>query len=134
MIDKNSHRGTLLFVAPIIVWAAYYGFLLIMGNAVSEIWVESLLMGIAPYLFLWIVSSRLPDKAKLCKAGSLIIFLLTVLTCIVKYFRSREAEEAIKMFLIPSFQVVVIWCLGLITLIGMTATYMKRKSSGRFTH
>ena len=125
-VDKSFNRGTRLFLAPIIIWAAYYGFLLIMGNAVTELWMESLLMGVAPYLFLWIISSRLRDKAKLCKVGSLIIFFLTVLTCIVKYFQSRDAEETMKMFLVPSFQAAVIWCLGLITLIGITAMYIRR--------
>lgn len=130
-IDKSFNKGTGLFIAPIIVWVANYGFLLIMGSAVTELWIESLLMGVAPYLFLWSIFSRLPDKAKLCTVGSLIIFFLTVLTCIIKYFQCRNAEEAIKMFLVPIFQVVVIWCLGLITLIGTTAMYIKRNSLSR---
>lgn len=127
-VDKSFNKGTRLFVTPIIIWVAYYGFLLIKASAFTELWIESLLIGVAPYLFLWIISFRLPDKAKLCKVASLIVFFLTVLTCIIKYFQSRDAEEAIKMFLVPFFQAVVIWCLGLITLIGITAMYVKRNS------
>lgn len=131
IIDKNFIKATALFIAPIIVWVAYYGFLLIKASAFTELWIESLLIGVAPYLFLWIISSCLPEKAKLCKVASLIIFFLTVVICIVKYFQSRNAEEVIKMFLVPFFQVVVIWCLGLITLIGTTAMYTKRNSLTR---
>ncbi len=125
---KNFAKTTGLFVVPIIIWAAYYGFLLIWTEAFTELWIESLLSAVAPYLFLWVISIRLPNKTKWCKMASVIIFPVTVLAGVIRYFQFRNADKATKIFLVPSFQVAVIWFLGVITFIGMEVMLRKYRT------
>ena len=119
IIDENLTKTTGLFAAPIIIWVSYYSFLLFNAGAFTELWIESLLSAVAPYLFLCVVSIRLPNKANLCKIASVVIFFVTVLAGVVKYFQSHNPDGAKTMFLVPSFQVAVIWFLGVIAFIGM---------------
>jgi hypothetical protein len=128
IIDKNFTKATGLFITPLIIWVAYYGFLLIKTGVFTELWIESLLSAVVPYLFLWVISFRLPDKAESCKVASVVIFFVTVLVGVIKYFQSHNADEATKMFLVPSFQVAVIWLLGVCTLIGMEVMLRKRNT------
>ena len=128
IMDKNFAKTTGLFIAPIIIWVAYYEFLLIETEASTELWIESLLSAVAPYLFLWVIYFQLPNKVKLCKVANVVIFFVTVLVGVIKYFQSHNADEATKMFLVPAFQVTVIWFLGVYTLIGMEAMLRKYRT------
>jgi hypothetical protein len=128
IIDNNFAKTTGLFIVPIIIWVAYYGFLLIETGAFTELWIESLLSTVAPYLFLWVISIRLPNKAKWCKIASVLIFFATVLAGVIKYFQYHNTDEATKMFLVPSFQVAVIWFLGAIAFIGMEVMLRKYRT------
>jgi len=125
---KNLTKATGQFIVPIIIWVAYYGFLPIKAGPFTRLWIESLLSAVAPYLFLWIISFRLRDKTKLCKVCSVAIFFVTVLVGTINYFQSHNAEEAIKAFLVPFSEVIVIWLLGVFTLIGMVVTLRKRNT------
>ncbi|MGA2516701.1 MAG: hypothetical protein ABSG44_09135 [Thermodesulfobacteriota bacterium] len=128
VFDKNLINATGLFIAPIILGVAYLCFLLIRTSAFTLFWVADVLAAAAPYVFLWIISLRWPDRAKLCKIASVVIFLLRVLAGIIKYLQSQNSEEAIKAFEISSSEVVVIWVLGVLTLIGMVVMLRKRNS------
>jgi len=128
VFDKNLIKAAGLFIAPIAIGVAYLGFLLIRTGAFTLFWIANVLAAAAPYLFLWIISFRWPDKAKLCKVGSVVIFLLRVLAGIIKYLQSQNSEEAIKAFEVSSSEVVVIWVLGVLTLIGMVVMLIKRNT------
>lgn len=120
-------KDNIYFIAPVFIWLVFYGVCIISPGTFINLFIMLLLLGITPYIILWSIASRFPDKAGSCQIVSIAIFIITALLGIKIFFFSHNAEEAIGFFLLPVFTLGLIWYLILLLPLVAIIIYIRRR-------
>jgi hypothetical protein len=126
-MNKKYIRTNIYFVVPIALWFAFYGTMIVNGGTFANLFIIMLFLGILPYSILWFFASRFPDKSSLCKSGSVEIFTATALMAVKYLFFTRNAEEAMGLFVLPVLALGVIGYLILLLPLAAVIMYIRKR-------
>lgn len=126
-MNKKYIKTNIYFVVPIALWLAFYGTMIVNGGSFASLFITMLILGILPYGILWLFAARFPDKAGLCKIGSVAIFTATALMAAKYLFFTRNAEEAMGLFVLPVFALGVIGYFILLLPFAAVIVYLRRR-------